>query len=61
MDKSPGPVLYKIIRYAGIQSICLTECLSTSVQEQLRGNVTAFQYTLHKIYTPKSEKVASSN
>jgi len=48
MDKSAGVLYYKIAEYAGLYSIPVMELLSTSIQNKLQSNLSAFQYLLIK-------------
>ena len=48
MDRCTGVLFYKISEYAGIHSIHLMESLSTTIQNKLKANLSAFQYLLIK-------------
>ena len=50
MNKTPGPLIYEILKFSGIKTICLVEWISTTIQHKLRGNLAAFQTSLQKNY-----------
>ncbi|MEE4248435.1 MAG: hypothetical protein V2I33_23890 [Kangiellaceae bacterium] len=48
MEEVPGPVLYQILKYSGIQTISMFELLSSSVRSKLEANPSAFSYIAKK-------------
>ena len=61
MDKSAGVLYYKIAEYAGLYSIPVMELLSTSIQNKLQSNLSAFQYLLIKKNVTQDRKNFSSS
>ena len=50
MEKLPGPILYELLKFCGVDTIAVLELFSRSIQAKLRGSLSAFQRTLEKTY-----------
>ena len=48
MEKAPGVLYYNISKYADLEVIPVMELFSTTIQNKLQGNLSAFQYLLQK-------------
>ena len=54
MERTPGPVLYHMISFCGVESTFLVECMSIGLRNKLQSNLSALQYQVQKMY--KSER-----
>jgi hypothetical protein len=50
MDRTPGPLLYEVAKYTGVKGILTMEMLDTTISKKLRGNLSAFQYAIQKVF-----------
>ena len=48
MELLPGVLLYTIAEYAELSSLVIIELFSTTIQNRLHSNLSAFQYLLIK-------------
>ena len=42
MERTPGPLLYEILKYSGLKYVVMLELFSTTIAAKLAGNLSAF-------------------